>query len=161
MVNNLTDICPHPHCNGRLYIDSDGDRRCFTCGRSPDLLTSLPLGEEPKSSDGRHGAEAIGRSYRRRQSEKTGVKRGDPVMLKEREEGAEVENEPRQKRKYTKRGKPQDAASALETLTEPFEQGHSARCLGCPIKAEYQRLQLLHKGYRLAISDLGGHNGNA
>ena len=86
-------------------------------------------------------------------------------MLKESEENKEPEvvSEPRKKRPYNKTSerwtRGEKPTSASEELPAAFEQGKSARCLGCPVKAELRILQAMHRGYRLAISDLGGHNG--
>ena len=82
-------------------------------------------------------------------------------MLKESEENKEPEvvSEPKKKRQYNMTNRGKKPTSVSEALPAAFEQGKSAQCLGCPVKAELRILQAMHRGYRLAISDLGGHNG--
>jgi len=129
----VTEICKT--CGGSIY-DDNGEAKCFQCGRSPQPAHVEPE-EEGRPAGVRDGVVRQKRKYTKR---------------------PKAENPEKPKRKYTRRVVPQEAAKALEPLPAPFEQGKSARCLGCPIKAELQRLRAVHEGYRAAISDLGGHN---
>jgi hypothetical protein len=33
--------CPNPDCAGSLFLDDDGEERCYLCGRSPGRLTDI------------------------------------------------------------------------------------------------------------------------
>lgn len=102
--------CRQPHCGGRLYIDDDGDRRCFTCGRSPDLPTALLPGEEPE-----------------KEGRPAGV--GDGVVKQKRKYTKRPKTEEtvtKPKRQYNKRLEPvreEDIESTPERRAEPAVKG--------------------------------------
>jgi len=132
-----TEVCKT--CGGSIYED-DGERKCFACGR---LSQPAPAHVEPDKEGSRMNGEVRQkrRYVKKADSAKPGRKLGTVLPEKELEPVKEV-----------------DAAVQPEKRQEPLAKGAALFCIGCPIKAELARLTLVHKGYRAAISDLGGHN---